>query len=308
MILINTALRPDGSGGAVDGRELFREIKTLGGIYRNELRHSLTRTLGVETVDRRVGKERGFEILGVPTPLIQAFSTRRSVIESKVAALEKEAGRQASVKEIQAITKESRPAKETPNREALFREWRETGKAFGFDPKALLREPKKEPEDISRKDAHDICRSATHILSYRRKITERDVFQAVLSSSKGRIRSEDIGRFTKEYTKLYLSRLPPHDDQKETRFTLNRLGLELACEKTSKYQEIRRDINRSLSTIKRWTYRVTSTYRRHKDRAFRVRVVFAYATGRIDRRTYKRLSENRMPRSVLGVHLLYATC
>jgi conjugative relaxase-like TrwC/TraI family protein len=80
VILINTALRPDGSGGAVDGRELFKEIKTLGAIYRNELRHSLTRTLGVETVDRRVGKERGFEILGVPTPLIQAFSTRRSVI------------------------------------------------------------------------------------------------------------------------------------------------------------------------------------------------------------------------------------
>jgi hypothetical protein len=151
-------------------------------------------------------------------------------IESKVAALEKEAGRQASVKEIQAITKESRPIKEIPNREALFREWRETGKAFCFDPKALVREPKKEHEVLPRKDAHDICRSATHILSYRRNITERDVFQAVLSSSKGRIRSEDIKRFTKEYTKLYLSRLPPHDEKKEERFTLNRLGLELACE------------------------------------------------------------------------------
>ncbi len=38
-----------------------------------------------------------------------------------------------------------------------------------------------------------------------------------------------------------------------------------------------------------------------------MRIVFAYATGRIDRRTYKRLTENRIPPSVPGVHLLYAT-
>ncbi len=303
VILVNTAIRPDGRGGAVDARPLFRELHTLGRIYRNELRRNLEQDLGVRTVDRMVGREKGFEVWGVPERLLSEFSKRRASIELEISRLEKETGRKASVKEIQAITKATRARKELPDREALFSEWREVGRALGFSVDTLLKETKE--RTFSKEETRAFVREVSHALSYRDRITERDVLNISLSVSKGRLTTDDLKAFTKSYRDSCLTPLKVEKDG-TTHYTLTREGMIKANERP-RYTELRRSINRAVSTTRRWIYELRASERERRNRTFKVRITFAYALGRIDRKTYNRLTSKETPRTKAHIEFLYAT-
>ena len=302
VILLNTALRPDGKGGAVDARRLFKEIHTLGALYRNELRRNLELQLGLTTVERRVGKERGFEVWGVPEELIRGFSKRRADIEERIKAHEEKTGRKATVKEIQAFTKESRPDKSIESREALFSMWQERGREIGFSPEKLVRDVETKP--LSRAEVRGFISEVARKLSYREKISERDVLTVSLKVSRGRLETKELQDFTKSFTSAYLT--PTRLKNEEVQYTLNRFGMEKATEKPL-YQRIRSSLSLVDRTVKKWLYAVKSRERVRRERAFKVSVTFAYATGRIDRKTYKRLTEKKIPESRVGIEFFYAT-
>jgi conjugative relaxase-like TrwC/TraI family protein len=302
VILINTAIGPHGRGGAVDARPLFREIHMLGNIYRNELRRNLENELKVRTVDRKVGRENGFEVWGIPGALLKDFSKRRASIELEIWKLEMETGRKATVKEVQAITKATRGRKEIPNREELFSEWRERGRAAGFSLEAFLKAQK--GRTFTRGEEKAFVREVSYLLSYRDRITERDVFAVSLSVARGRIGTDEVKEFTRNYISSYLTEVGVRDGVPHYAFT--REGMRKVSERP-RYTEFCRAINRAVTRTRSALYERRANKWERKNRAFKVRITVAYAIGRIDRKTYKRLTSKETPKSKAYIEFLYAT-
>lgn len=138
-LLLNVAVRNDGTTGAVSSRSVFKHKMAAGALYRAELASLLRKELGLES--RRV--EDWFEIVGVPEELCHEFSKRRLEIEQKL----EEKGIQ-SAKGAASVTLETRTVKETKPRAELYHEWRRVGAQFGWSEsqaESLLRHEPPEP-------------------------------------------------------------------------------------------------------------------------------------------------------------------
>ena len=115
----------DGRWRSLDARLLYRHGKTAGYVYQCQLRHELTRSLGVRWTPVRNGYA---EIDGIPRPLIDAFSQRRRDI---VAELDRRGATSAKAAQIATLT--TRPAKDrTMSASALAEEWAARSTALGF--------------------------------------------------------------------------------------------------------------------------------------------------------------------------------
>lgn len=127
-ILHNVALRPDGSTGTVEPRELFRHQVAAGTLFRTELSAQLDQRLGLRT--RKHG--RSFELIGVDPALIAEFSKRRAEIEAALAERGLSGGKAA---EVAALN--TRKPKEAISRDELFRRWQAVGREFHWSAKEL---------------------------------------------------------------------------------------------------------------------------------------------------------------------------
>ncbi|MBL0406926.1 relaxase domain-containing protein [Microvirga aerilata] len=76
-VMLNLAVRRDGTTGAIDNRDILRSLGALAALYRSELASGLRTGLGFEPVR----KGRNFEIAGVPRKVLERFSKRRLQIE-----------------------------------------------------------------------------------------------------------------------------------------------------------------------------------------------------------------------------------
>ena len=82
-VILNCAVRADGTIGALDARHLFAHKMAAGATYHLALATELQK-LGFAVAD--VGKNGIFEIAGVPRDLREYFSARRHEVESAIAA------------------------------------------------------------------------------------------------------------------------------------------------------------------------------------------------------------------------------
>ena len=109
---------------------MFQWCRTIGHLYNAELRHELTRRLGVEWTEVKNGLA---DIEGVPRSVIEAFSTRRAEIEADL-----EAHGLSGAKAAQQAVYMTRPAKDpTVDATDLVVRWRTQADALGFDTEAL---------------------------------------------------------------------------------------------------------------------------------------------------------------------------
>lgn len=127
-VLINTGLRPDGSTGTLEPREIFRHQLTAGALFRAELAVQLERRLAFRA--RREG--RCFEVLGVSGELIEAFSKRRTQIEAELLARGLSGARAAEV-----VAFDTRRGKNVVPREELFKQWHKDGREHGWTAREL---------------------------------------------------------------------------------------------------------------------------------------------------------------------------
>jgi AAA domain/TrwC relaxase len=79
----NLGRGPDGRWSALDGRRLYAHARAASFVYQAVLRSELTRTLGLEWLPVRKGIA---ELVGVPKPVLRAFSRRRAEIEAALEA------------------------------------------------------------------------------------------------------------------------------------------------------------------------------------------------------------------------------
>lgn len=122
-LVMNIAVREDGTTGTVSSLSLFQSKMVAGALYRLELSAILEQELGIPVAKHRTW----FEVLGVPQDLMDEFSKRREAIEAE---LDRKGVSSAEASAVTAI--ETREAKEAVARSVLFEDWKGIGQALGW--------------------------------------------------------------------------------------------------------------------------------------------------------------------------------
>ena len=124
-VLINLALRKDGTTGTLKTNQLFREKMNAGAFYQGELAGGLQQRLGLTIEPAKVA----FHVQGVPHELCREFSKRRRQIERTL----KERGHQGAVA-AKVAALDTRTHKEQIPRARLFTQWQEVGQQWNWGP------------------------------------------------------------------------------------------------------------------------------------------------------------------------------
>lgn len=129
VVVGNLTQGPDGRWTALDGRHIYRQLKTAGYLYQSVLRRELTERLGVEwhAVTRGVA-----DVRGVPREVIEHFSKRRAQILERMA---EHGGRSAASAQIAAL--ETRRAKQDVPVDRLREVWRSRAAEHGLDEQVV---------------------------------------------------------------------------------------------------------------------------------------------------------------------------
>jgi len=179
LMLQNMGLRPDGTWGALNEKEIFEWKMALGAVYRAELASEIQKNLGfgIES-DREY-----FRLSGIPKELEEEFSKRRAQIEAALADKGLSGGKAAEVAAL-----DTRKGKEATDAEVLREEWTKIAAEHGVTREGLegLRELEKEPKRESFSlDRPEILRQLTAMEAVFR---EKDVIRitAVACSQAGR--------------------------------------------------------------------------------------------------------------------------
>ena len=120
----------DDRWSALDGRPLYQWCRTIGHLYNAELRHELTRRLGVEWHPVKDGLA---DIAGVPRSIIDAFSTRSAEIEADLA--EHGLSGAKAAQDAVYFTRSAKTYDVSPA--GLITRWRNEAEVLGFDTDAL---------------------------------------------------------------------------------------------------------------------------------------------------------------------------
>ena len=137
-LVLNLAVRADGTTGALESKAFYESKMAVGALYRAELSGRL-QELGYQIEP----SEEAFEITGVPQSLIKEMSKRRAEIET---ALENRGDEGARAAAFAAL--DTRTVKEHIAREILVEQWREVAEGHDFGPEAVrsLRSPAPQQE------------------------------------------------------------------------------------------------------------------------------------------------------------------
>ena len=130
VVVANTTRCEDGVWRALDGRHLYAHARTAGFLYQAELRHALTRSLGLgwEPVVKGVG-----EVTGVPHEVLREFSRRRIQIEQ--AMTERGDTSIRSARRLALVTRSRKDYDVDPAQ--LETDWRERAGLHGLDPASV---------------------------------------------------------------------------------------------------------------------------------------------------------------------------
>ena len=175
VLVANMTKGPDGRWTALDARHLYAHAKTAGCLYQAQLRAELSRRLGVEWQAVRNGTA---EIVGVPAPVMRAFSRRRAEIER--ALDERGEGSQSAARMAALDTRQAKDYGVEPD--TLRSRWQEQSRRLGFDrdrlEAVLGRQAGREREAPQVEAIFAEFASPRGLTSDRASFTRRDVIQA----------------------------------------------------------------------------------------------------------------------------------
>jgi hypothetical protein len=145
-VIANTVEDRNGSRRTLDARGLYQHAQAASALATAEMRYRLTCSLGVRW---RPGRNGGWEIAGIPEPVLREFSRRRSEIDEALRELEDAIGRDPSLRELDRIVLKTRPAKQHVRVDELLDGWRTRAAALGFgrDQLAACLDRALEPQD-----------------------------------------------------------------------------------------------------------------------------------------------------------------
>jgi conjugative relaxase-like TrwC/TraI family protein len=168
VLVANATRGPDGRWTRLYHPAIYDHAKTAGYIYEANLRHELTRRLGVRWREVANGIA---EIEGFDPEHLRAFSTRRAEILAATAP-------DASARALQIATLTTRKAKDRDLTEESLRErWCSTAEAIGLDRETIRRTFGREQE--ASRETVDASVVETALTSRASHFDRRDAIQAV---------------------------------------------------------------------------------------------------------------------------------
>lgn len=178
-ILLNVAVRPDGTTGTVEPKEIFRHQHAADAIFRVELAAQLEKQLGL----RAVREGRAFELHGVDRNLMSTFSKRRQEIE---AVLTERGLSGAKAAEIVAF--ETRAKKSAIDRDRLFADWRHVGRHHGWSTEQVngLLQVSTPVRDATKERAATVADSLNRLTYHESHFALRDLTRALAEEAQGR--------------------------------------------------------------------------------------------------------------------------
>ena len=220
VLIANATQGPDGRWTRLYHPAIYDHLKTAGYIYEANLRHELTRSLGVEWQEVRKGIA---EIEGFADEHLREFSTRRAEI------LEAAGGLGASGRAREVATLATRGAKEREViPETLHERWRERAEEIGLDREAIGRVLEPSWETRRRREAaadprtvstRQVDRAVTAAASH---FDRRDAIQAVAGLMRDGAPAADVERIADEFLASDAV-VPIGQSQKGERFTTRRI-------------------------------------------------------------------------------------
>ena len=123
-LLINLAVRQDGTTGALWSMEFFRAKLAAGAMYQVGFAAGLREGLGLVTEPARIG----FQVAGVPKHVCRGFSQRGEAIR---AILDERGNHDART--AKQVTLDTRPGKHNVRRDQLTASWHSRAEAMGFE-------------------------------------------------------------------------------------------------------------------------------------------------------------------------------
>lgn len=197
-LILNLAVRSDGTVGSIESRAIYQHVHTCGAIYRAALAANLKNRLGLTIKASTVG----FEIVGIPESLIDAFSTRRKQIEA-VLALRGQYSAAAS----QTAALATRSKKQNVSREDLLSQWHRQGAMHNFTDREAARLIDSSPRTIDNpKHMEAVLESALAALTESQSdFRERDLLRAIA------VRAPDYGLSAKAVRSIAATGLTQHE-------------------------------------------------------------------------------------------------
>src|SRR5918996_1137363 len=128
-VIANTVEDHTGGRRTLDARGLYQHAQASSALATAEMRYQLTRSLGVRW---RPGRSGGWEIAGIPDPVLREFSRRRREIDDALRELEDAIGHNPNLHELDRIVLKTRPAKQHVPVDELLDGWRTRATALGF--------------------------------------------------------------------------------------------------------------------------------------------------------------------------------
>jgi conjugative relaxase-like TrwC/TraI family protein len=168
VIVANLTTSPsDGAWRALDGQPLLKQYRLAAGyLYQAQLRHELTRSLGVEWAQPRQGMA---EIAGVPEQTLRAFSQRRAQLLDH---LERQGGSGFYAATVAALA--TRERKEPVDLPRLRLEWQARAAEHGLGRRELKRLLHRTIEHEL--NEHDVAAVATRLLGAEGLTEKRSTF------------------------------------------------------------------------------------------------------------------------------------
>ncbi|MGE3313124.1 MAG: MobF family relaxase [Limisphaerales bacterium] len=211
-LLLNVCVRPNGSTGTIDPRELFRHQHTADAMFRVELAAQLEKRLGL----RAVPDGRAFELFGVDRELMATFSKRRREIESVMS----QRGLSGS-KAAEAVAFETRARKVARPREELFADWQQIGRDHQWSTRelSLLLGTSFRPRDLTVERRVTSDNALERLTLHESHFAIRDLTRAIAEEAQGRgLDAADVRQLRDA---LLRSRrlIPLGEHRREARFT-----------------------------------------------------------------------------------------
>lgn len=193
VLVANATKGPDGKWTRLYHPAIYEHAQTASYLYQAQLRHELTRRLGVEWQEVRKGIA---EIEGFADEHLREFSTRRAEILEA-------AGPDASARSMEVAALTTRQGKEQGvSREELHERWRARGEEIGldaetvsraFDPKALLNPDLGVPQPVSHEQIGEaVTAHASHF-------ERREAIRAVAESQRAGAPAAEVQRMADEF-------------------------------------------------------------------------------------------------------------
>jgi conjugative relaxase-like TrwC/TraI family protein len=129
-LLINLAVRQDGTTGALWSKEFFRAKMAAGAVYQVQFAAGLREGLGLVTEPARIG----FQIAAVPKEVCRAFSQRGEAIRAVLDERQSHDARTAK-----QVTLDTRPHKVNVARAELTARWRTKAEPLGWNAERVSR-------------------------------------------------------------------------------------------------------------------------------------------------------------------------